>query len=131
MATAYDKNDIKIGNTGDLVISDGDLNLCTSADCFSQHIQMRVLTNTGEIPLHESIGSNLEELMGMPNTRTTSEVGYENITASIEYGGNLPSNEITIRGVPTANNEITYYIYADMIGTSDIERVFVDVPVIL
>lgn len=126
MAIKYNFRDIKLNNDNDISIADGDIDLCSFDEAFDQHIKMRVLTNKGELPLHQDIGSNIEELEGMPNTRTTGEYGTSKIRQSLDADQTINSQEISVRAVPTSPNEITFYTYAELESGMSKTRVFVD-----
>jgi hypothetical protein len=131
MAIRYNYVDAMLTDDGDISISDGDFSLCSNSKCFAQHVKMRCLTNKDELPMHPNIGTDLDELEGMPNIRSTGDYGVDKIRTSLGTESPLPMNSITVKGVPVAHNNITFFIYADVESSGDITRTFVDIPVFL
>ena len=126
MALQYGYLDIELNKNDDISFEDGDFILCTNENAFRQHMKLRLLTNPGELTLHPDIGSGLEALEGMANTRETGSFGTSRILKSINADkADVDVSEITIRPVPTAKDEITFYTYAEIQNAKITRRVFV------
>jgi phage baseplate assembly protein W len=127
----YNFKDVMLNDSGDITIQNGDIKLCGGIDCFTQHIKIRALTNSGEIPMHPTIGANLDELEGMPNTRNTGEIAMAQLLTSLSAESKIPIEAITVRPVPTGSNEITLYVCATIQHASGITKSIIDVKTVL
>lgn len=108
-----DKMDLKLTEDGDLVIEERDLATVIKQDFISQSARTRIKVSDPEWYDHqmESIGANLEDLIGMPNSPETAELGVERIGEALTRGGLLDSEDIYIRPVPVSRYYIVFYTF--------------------
>jgi len=104
------KRDISFTKNGDVEIEDGDFKLLSSKDTTKQHMHNRLKTNDPEWELHNGIGSNLEDVRGMPNTEETGDFCKELIESSFSYGRFLNPDALDIKTVPVKNNKMAVFI---------------------
>jgi hypothetical protein len=107
----YREKDIKFADHGDIELEGGDLKLTKEFESLSQDVKNRAKTNNPDWYLHDRIGSNLEDLRGEKNTKDTGQIGEENIISSLLYGDRIKPEDLNVKGVPTAKNEITFYTF--------------------
>jgi hypothetical protein len=88
--------DFKGASSGDIIIDEG--------------IEKRLKTDNPDWYRHFNIGSDLEDLRGMDNTRQTGESGRANIVRALTHDGFIEEKDLNVRAVPTGGTEITYYI---------------------
>lgn len=98
---------------GDLSFgADGDLR-DTSFDALRsvwQEIRTRVQGHLGDWRIYPTLGSNLDDLVGWPNNKTTAENGKNRIIAALTRNNFLSSKSIKVRYVPWPDSSILYFI---------------------
>lgn len=102
--------DFKGASSGDIIIDEGKLLLAEFKQTVRQGIEKRLKTNNPDWYRHFNIGSDLEDLRGMDNTRQTGESGRANIEKALTHDGFIEEKDLNVRAVPTGGTEITYYI---------------------
>lgn len=75
-----------------------------------QVIMNRLRTENPDWYLHDEIGADLSELIGLPNTRATANLGVTLIQKSLCGDGFLIPSDLRIRPVPINSNEILFHI---------------------
>ena len=104
------RRDIELTKEGDISIKDGDFNILNSEDSMKQHIENRLKTNDPEWLMYNSIGANLEDLRGEPNTKETGDMCEALIEQSLTYGNLISTNNLEISTAPTGRNQISAFI---------------------
>lgn len=110
----YQAVDICVTPSGDLSIgSNRDFTLVSDKDVLKQDIAFRLRTNIGEFIPHEDLGAGLDEIIGEPNTRETSQIGETKILKSLTYDARIARIDLNVRGVPVSNEAIMYYLFVN------------------
>lgn len=91
-----------------------DLSYTIGRDAWRQIIINRLKTDAPDWYHHPTLGGNLTDLIGEPNTRTTGELGALYITNALTYGGFLSATQVAVRAVPVSENEIIFFISVDI-----------------
>ncbi len=99
--------DLKFTDEGDIVV-DQDLILANKEETYVQDIKNRVKTDNPDWRFYPMVGSDLEDLGGMKNTRETGDLGVNRISRSLSMSEVLSGQEIQVRAVPMGNNEIHF-----------------------
>ncbi|MCW4012302.1 MAG: hypothetical protein NWF07_04835 [Candidatus Bathyarchaeota archaeon] len=87
-----------------------DLALTTSQDAIKQIVYSRIRTQAPDWFLHPSLGGNLEDLIGEPNTKETARVGIQSIQDALTYDGFMGMGQFEIRAIPISADEIVFII---------------------
>jgi len=99
---------------------DGDIALSPSGDIavtqsesrnISQQIYIRVMTALGDFITYPNLGSRLDNLMGMPQSPETGQIGVALVMDAIKRDGLFVGRELTVKAVPTGNQTIRFDIY--------------------
>lgn len=77
---------------------------------YKQIILNRLKTDAPDWFHYPSMGGNLTDLIGEPNTRETGALGVELITTALTYGGLFTRQELNVRAVPISEQEIMFVI---------------------
>ena len=99
---------------GDIQIEDNDFKLVENEKSIKQEVMNRLKTNNPDWVFHPNNGADLEDLRGMEQSRETAEKGKQNIMECLTHDGKFSSVDIRIEPVPTARNEITYFIFMNV-----------------
>lgn len=75
-----------------------------------QVILNRLKTENPDWYLHKEIGSDLSELIGLPNTRETGMKGREMIERCLTFDKFISPEDLSVRPVPISSSEILFYI---------------------
>lgn len=75
-----------------------------------QVVMNRLRTDNPDWYLHDQIGADLSELIGLPNTRSTGDLGVSLIQHSLCHDGFLKLSDLRIRAVPVTSSEILFHI---------------------
>lgn len=108
--TRYYNADIKRTPDGDLELDGKDLRLTLGNDFLQQQIENRLGTSNPDWFL-DSIGADLEDLLGEPNTKETGLRGQEMIMTSLTKDGMFIKEDIYIKAVPISKDEINYFVF--------------------
>lgn len=116
----YDRKDIKVGSTGDLLVDDtGDLTLGTPQETFTQMLDMRIKTSALEMSMSPYFGCNLRKYVGKPNTK---EIG-DKIEQSIRYGltndGFIQPEDLVVDVVPVSLEKVAALVRVNQVIVND------------
>ncbi|TNP18937.1 hypothetical protein FHY73_14605 [Bacillus tropicus] len=75
-----------------------------------QVILNRLRTDNPDWFIHKDIGADLSELIGLPNTRETGELGKSLIEKSLTSDKFILPSDLNVRPVPVSSSEILFYI---------------------
>ncbi|MGG0255018.1 hypothetical protein ABEY61_07485 [Bacillus toyonensis] len=75
-----------------------------------QVILNRLRTDNPDWFIHREIGADLSELIGLPNTRETGDLGKSLIEKSLTGDKFLLPGNLNVRPVPVNSSEILFYI---------------------
>lgn len=81
-----------------------------------QVIFNRLRTDSPDWYHYPSMGGNLTDLIGEPNTRATASTGVNYIKAALTYDGLYESTQISIRPVPISQSELLFLIEISKYG---------------
>lgn len=81
-----------------------------------QQIYIRLMTVPGDFYSYPKLGSELEILYGMPQTRSTGEVGKRIIKQALAREGIFADKNISIEAVPTSRNSIRFDVHIENNG---------------
>lgn len=105
---------------GDLIFTesyeDSDGNLITDCavssgeDEITQLVYAVVRTQAPDFTLHPSLGGNLEDLIGMPNTRATGQLGASKIATALSGLPLLTGYTINVTASPASKDQILFLI---------------------
>ncbi|MGL4820212.1 MAG: hypothetical protein ACRC5C_09545 [Bacilli bacterium] len=87
-----------------------DISLAGGTQVEKQIIINRIMTENPDWLHHKSIGADLVELIGMPNTRETGQIGIEKIKDCLTKDGFLKEEQMDIRCVPVNGETILFKI---------------------
>lgn len=99
---------------------DGDLKTSVSGDIaitysesrnLAQQIYLRLMTVLGDYPLYPNIGSEIEKLFAMPQSKETGKLGERMVMEALQRDGRLKNRPISVRAVPTSTKTIRFDIY--------------------
>ena len=73
-------------------------------------VYTRIRTQAPNWFLHPTLGGNLEDLVGEPNTKDTAQRGVTFITNALMYDNFLEEDRFTVRAIPVNREEILFVI---------------------
>lgn len=105
--------DFYFDETGDIRVSpSGDIALTESPwRNDAQQAYVRVKTQPGDWLVYQSLGSDLNQLRGMPQNERTGELGKQIIKSAMDRGGVFTGKQIYYKAVPTGPQTIRFDIY--------------------
>lgn len=109
-----------VARMADLYMSEsGDLRVAAGGDVAvtetiwredAQNAYMRVMTAPGDFLLYQTLGTPLEELYGMPQSRETAQHGINLIYSALNREGLFLGRKVIIDSVPTGPQTIRFDI---------------------
>lgn len=97
--------DLKISPNGDIALTD------SSWREDSQQAYLRIMTEPGDFRLYPTLGADLTTLYGLPQSRSTGEIGKGLILVGLHREGMFSGRSISIDAVPTGPQTIRFDIY--------------------
>lgn len=100
-----DSGDIAISASGDIALVDS---------IWRDHAQqayLRLMTSMMDFTLYPSLGADLEQLVGMPQTAATGEYGKQLILTALNREGRFNGLPIDVKAVPISLQGIRFDIY--------------------
>lgn len=76
----------------------------------------RLMTDSPDWFHHPSMGGNLTDLIGEPNTRETAELGAQYIRQALMYAGLFDFRDIDVKPVPVSHREIAFMITVNRVN---------------
>jgi hypothetical protein len=108
----YSEVDIQVSPSGDLCLAaNGDFAMAAPSGVLKQDVAFRVRTDVNDFDPHPSIGSDLNSLIGEPNTKALSLDGENKIVNSLTRDGRIAASDLLVKGVPISQDSIMYYIF--------------------
>jgi hypothetical protein len=108
VAQIYDKIDCFWTSQGDYYISDGDI-LDTSHDplrSLVQEIRTRTESDQGDWEVFETVGGNIRDSVGEPNTPATAEATRVRLLAAYARDGFINSKDMSIQYMPVDRDKL-------------------------
>ena len=77
-----------------------------------QTVRVRLMSSDPDVPdiKYTDFCANLEDLIGMPNTVETANLGIDMITRSLTFDNLVAKNDLYVRPTPTNNTEIAFFV---------------------
>lgn len=91
-----------------------DLSYKIGRDAWHQIIVNRLKTDAPDWYHHPTMGGNLTDLVGEPQTKDTGLLGAQYIVNALTYGGLLSATQVSVRPTPINENEIMFLITLDI-----------------
>ncbi len=105
--------DFYFTESGDLAISSsGDIALVDSPwRDYAQQAYIRVMTAISDFALYPTLGADLEELVGMPQSKATGDYGIQLIKNAMSRDGKFNGIPVEVKAVPVSMQGIRFDIY--------------------
>lgn len=115
-------SDFYLDLTGDLKITPNkDIGLVQSVSQSDvQQIYIRLMTVPGDFYSYPKLGSDLDMLYGMPQTRSTGEIGKRIIKNALAREGIFADKNVSIEAVPTSANSIRFDVHIENNGVEPV-----------
>lgn len=111
-------SDLRLSADGDLVLSNGDLELVSSTPDLLQQITIRLRSLGPDLFKTQDLAADLGDLRGKPNTRTTAEAGTAQIMRALTSDGLVSSDRVMVRAHPADEHRIVWFVFVNTGGTS-------------
>lgn len=85
--------------------------------CMVQQILTRVMSNKGDWDLQKSLGSDVSQFMGQPNTRVTGQRLQERIIGELTRDGFISAPSLKVDVVPTGKSSVEIFIIVVPLGS--------------
>ncbi len=113
--------DIQMNAWGDWTIDDtGDIAVVSDIREPRDDVYFRIRTNNPEYVMAPQVGADLEDIMGMPNTRESAAIGERYIMRALTRDNLLLSENIKIISYPSALDAITFVIIITRPGEQEV-----------
>lgn len=100
-----DSGDIAISSSGDIALVDS-----VWRD-YAQQAYLRLMTSIMDFTLYPSLGADLEQLVGMPQSQSTGEYGRQLILSALNREGRFNGLPIDVKAIPVSLQGIRFDIY--------------------
>lgn len=97
--------DITVSSTGDIGMTD------TPWRDDAQQAYIRLMTEPGDWVLYPTLGADLTQLYGKPQSIATAELGKSIIRAALDREGRFSGKSIYVNAVPTGPQTIRFDVY--------------------
>ena len=97
--------DLKVSSTADVAVTDNEWRND------GQQAYIRIMTEQGDWSLYPSLGSQLSELYGMPQSEATANYGIALIKEALDREGRFTGKQVSIGAVPTGPQTIRFDLY--------------------
>lgn len=102
--------DLAFSEDGDLILDNDEISEVYDIDYIKQQVKIRIKTMKPDW-FFDDIGSNLEELLGKPNSKDTAKKGLDLIRKALTYDEFLSNDDIYLKPVPVDKESILYFIF--------------------
>ena len=84
----------------------------TDNESMMQTVRVRLMSSDPDVPdvKYKDFCANLEDLIGMPNTIETAELGVDMITRSLTFDNLVAKSNLYVRPTPVSNTEMVFYV---------------------
>lgn len=105
--------DLAITDSGDLIIDSlGDLAMVPNPyENYAQQAYIRMMTEVGDFAVYPQLGTQLNTLIGRPNTSQTADDGRQIILDSFRLDPVFAGLKIDVKAVPTGPMAIRFDIH--------------------
>ena len=97
--------DIKLAPNRDIALTD------SSWRDQAQQAYIRIQTQPGDFQLYPRLGTDLEQLFGMPQNKATGDLGVKLIQESLTREGFFSAGSLIVNAVPTGPQTIRFDVY--------------------
>lgn len=123
--TRYSGKDFKLTSSGDIALMDtyGAVEHVYDIQSLMQTVKVRIMSSDPDvidISATTEFCANLEDLIGMPNTIETANLGVEKITNSLTYDGLVSSDDLFVRPTPVNKTMMVFFVFIKNEGTGSI-----------
>ena len=106
--------DLALTLSGDLALGpDGDLGFTRGISVLQQEVIFRLKTKKGDYLYHPECGTELESLIGAPNSQDTANAGELMIRDALSHDGLLNPVALEIYSYPLSTDQIVFTILID------------------
>jgi hypothetical protein len=91
-----------------------DLSYITGRPATKQIIMNRLRTDAPDWYHHPTMGGNLSDLIGEPNTEETANLGAQYITNALTYSRMFAPEQVYVKPVPISTEEIMFFVTVDV-----------------
>lgn len=107
--------DFKMTANGDILLVDGEERVgeATDYESLMQTMKVRVMSSDPDVidPTEEDFCCNLEDLIGLPNSLETAQLGVERITRSLTHDGLVQQEDLYVRPTPVNNTMMVFFVF--------------------
>lgn len=100
-----DEGDIQVSTTGDIALTD------TNWRDYGQQAFIILMTPITDFTMYPTLGTELESIIGMPQTEETGQYGSELIRAALTRNGKFNGIPVAVKAIPTSLQSIRFDIY--------------------
>ena len=101
--------DFELSTDGDLIISESDLSVVEDTGFYIQLASNRIKSISKDW-FKDNIGSDLEEVLGMPNTQDNAKIGEDKIRQALIFDNTFTEENVRIKSYPTSKNSIGFEV---------------------
>lgn len=107
----YDTRDLQFTEDGDLALdANGDLATVEGNDLLEQMIRIPLKTTNPDW-FNDAIGADMEDLLGLENSRDTAELGKTKIKQALIDTEFFEPEDIWIEAKPISQSAITFFVF--------------------
>lgn len=77
----------------------------------AQQAYIRIMTQPGDFLIYPPLGTDFNQLKGMPQSQVTGELGKRLILTALKYGNPFMGKSIQCRAVPTGPQSIRFDVF--------------------
>lgn len=107
--------DFKLTANGDILLVQDEESLSEVSDyaALMQTMKVRVMSSDPDVidPTEKDFCCNLEDLIGLPNTVETAQLGIEKITRSLTHDGLVSQDDLYIRPTPVNRTMMVFFVF--------------------
>ena len=107
-----DEFDIEFTDDGDLKLDtfEKDFNVVSENDYISQQVKVRVKSVNPDW-FFDDLGADMEQLLGMPNTKDTAQKGISLIRNCLTYDRFLTNDDVYIKPMPLDVDNVSFFLF--------------------
>lgn len=103
--------DIRLTPEGDFGLNENyEIEMASRIQLIEQTLYICIKTTNPDW-FYDAVGADLEDLLGLPNTRETAEKGMQQITRAILQSRVIEAADLHIEAKPTGKSTITFLIF--------------------
>lgn len=107
-----DEFDVGLTDDGDLDLDslNKEFTVVSENDYISQQVKIRVKTVNSDW-FFDDLGADMEQLLGMPNTKDTAQKGISLIRNCLTYDRFLTNDDIYIKPMPLDVDNVSFFLF--------------------